>query len=449
MRISASGAILAVLTSATVFTGSTAFAAPNANTPVTVAVSPTNGSQVDSGFSGFSYEKDRIGAGLFDVNNTNLVRLFRLLGPNVIRIGGNEVDRINWNANGAGGSATGIAPSDVAKLAGFIKATGWKVIYGIDLKLNTAANAASEAKFAASALGSSLQAFEIGNEPDFYDTQAQYETSFSAYVRAIKAVVPGAVFDGPGQAMGTTWEPTFGQHEKTNSLTILSDHIYVDSATNANIPEMLASNAPGGKLQNAEAAMSTARTTAGIPTWRMSETNSFFSGGATGVSNVEAASLWSLDYMSGVAAHNGVGLNFHGGSTSKYTPITFSGNTPTGVQGVYYGQLLWVLAGTGAYHSASVSGSSAVTAWGVGRNVFVNNKSTSPVTATITLPASAVSGTEYVLTAPSLSSTAITIAGSPVGANAAFTPKPQAVQVTGNKAVITLPANSAALLDTV
>jgi hypothetical protein len=152
--------------------------------------------------------------------------------------------------------------------------------------------------------------------------------------------------------------------------------------------------------------------------------------------------------MSGVAAHNGVGLNFHGGSTSKYTPITFSGNTPTGVQGVYYGQLLWVLAGTGAYHSASVSGSSGVTAWGIGRNVFVNNKSTSPVTAAITLPTAAVGGTEYVLTAPSLSSTAITIAGSSVSAGAAFTPKPQAVQITGNKAVITVPANSAALLDT-
>ena len=446
MRKTSLGAVLAVLTSATLFAGFTAFAAPNANTPVAVSVSSTNGSQVDSGFSGFSYEKDRIGAGLFDVNNTNLVQLFRLLGPNVIRIGGNEVDRVNWNANGAGGSATEIAPSDVTKLAGFIKATGWKVIYGIDLKLNTAANAASEAKFAATALGSGLQAFEIGNEPDFYDTQAQYETSFSSYVHAIKAAVPGAVFDGPGQAKGTTWEPTFGQHEKTNSLTILSDHIYVDSAANANIPEMLASNAPGGKLQNAEAAMSQARTAAGISTWRMSETNSFFSGGATGVSNVEAASLWSLDYMSGVAAHNGVGLNFHGGSTSKYTPIAFSGNTPTGVQGVYYGQLLWVLAGTGAYHTASVSGSSSVTAWGIGRNVFVNNKSTSPVTATVTLSASAASGTEYVLTAPSLSSTAITIAGSSVSANATFTPKPQTVQITGDKAVITVPANSAALL---
>jgi hypothetical protein len=448
MRKSALGAVLAVLTSATVFAGFTAFAAPNANTPVTVSVSSTNGSQVGSGFSGFSYEKDRIGAGLFDVNNTNLVRLFRLLGPNVIRIGGNQVDRVNWNANGAGGSATAVAPSDVTKLAGFLKATGWKVIYGIDLKINTAANAASEAKFAASVLGSSLQAFEVGNEPDFYNTQAQYEANFSSYVHAIKAAVPGAVFDGPGQAKGTSWEPTFGQHEKNNSLTILSDHIYVDSAANANIPEMLASNAPGGKLQNAEAAMRKAQTADGLPNWRMTETNSFFNGGAIGVSDVEAASLWSLDYMSGVAAHSGVGMNFHGGSASKYTPIAFAGNTPTGVQGVYYGQLLWVLAGTGAFHSASVSGSASVTAWGIGRNVFVNNKSASPVTATITLPTTAVGGAEFVLTAPSLSSTAITIAGSSVGADATFTPKPQAVQITGNRAVITVPANSAALLDT-
>ena len=448
MRKSALGAVLAVLTSATVLVGSPAFAAPNATTPVTVTVSPVNGSHVGSGFAGFSYEKDRIGAGLFDVNNTNLVRLFRLLGPNVLRIGGNEVDRINWNPNGAGGVSTEVAPSDVMKLAGFMKATGWKVIYGIDLKLNTAANAASEAQFAASELGNSLQAFEIGNEPDFYNTQAQYEVNYSTYVQAIKAVVPGAVFDGPGQAKGTSWEPSFGLDQKANSLTILSDHTYIDSAANANIPEMLASTQPGGKLQNTAAAMNKAQAATGVPTWRMTETNSFFNGGAIGVSDTEAASLWSLEYMAAIAANNGAGINFHGGSASKYTPIVFSGNTPTGVQGVYYGQLLWVLAGTGAFHSATVAGATGVAAWGVGRNVFVDNESASPITATIRLTTPVVAGFQFVLTAPALTSTATTIGGSSVGADATFTPKPQPMLILGHTATITVPANSAVLLDT-
>src|SRR5262249_46843844 len=123
-------------------------AAPLASAPaatsVTVSVASASSGNVGTGFAGFSYEKDRVGAGMFDARDTNLVNLFRLLGPSALRLGGNLVDIVNWNAHGAGGSAGEIAPSDVTKLAGFLQATGWKAIYGIDLKINTPANAASE-----------------------------------------------------------------------------------------------------------------------------------------------------------------------------------------------------------------------------------------------------------------------------------------------------------------
>src|SRR5882724_9282125 len=200
MRKTVLGAVLAVVASATIFSGSPAIAATG--TPVTVSVNSANGGRVGTGFAGFSYEKDRI-------------------GPGVLRIGGNLVDIVNWNAASAGGSDTEVAPSDVVKLAGFLRATGWKVIYGINLKINTAANAASEARFASRVLGKSLLAFEIGNEPNFYDTQAQYEASFNSYVSAIRAVAPHAVFDGPGQGDKTDWVGTFAQDEKANGLTML------------------------------------------------------------------------------------------------------------------------------------------------------------------------------------------------------------------------------------
>jgi hypothetical protein len=418
---------------------------------VTVTVSAASSSQVGSGFTGFSYEKDRIGADVFDASDTNLVHLFRLLGPSVLRIGGNLVDIVNWNSHGAGGSAGEIAPSDVTKLAGFLNATGWKAVYGINLKTNTSANAASEARFAAQALGSNLLAFEIGNEPNFYKSESAYESSFKSYVGAIKAAVPGAVFDGPGQGDSTSWVSTFASHEKNNSLTLLTTHIYIGSNTSASISGMLASNS-SGRLPAAESAMAAARSAAGIPQWRMSEANSYYHGGASGVSDVEAASLWSLDFMSGIAAHHGAGVNFHGGTSSQfplyYTPIVYSGTTPTGVQGDYYGELLWVLAGTGAYHAASVSGGTAITAWGIGNNVFVDNKGSAAITATITLAATAGKASEYVLTAPSLSSKAVTIAGSSVSVTGAFNPAPQSVPVSGDKVVINLPADSAALVVT-
>ena len=176
----------------------TGHASAGTHASVTIAVNHGSAGSVGTGFAGFSYEKSMVGAGMFDPNDAALVKLFRLLGTGYLRVGGNEVDIVNWNSAGAGGSATEIGPSDVTKLAAFAKATGWRVIYGINLKTNTPANAASEAAFAAHALGKNLVAFEIGNEPNVYDTEAAYEASFNTYTAAIRGKVPAAVFDGPG-----------------------------------------------------------------------------------------------------------------------------------------------------------------------------------------------------------------------------------------------------------
>ena len=446
--------MLVTLVSLLIFGSVTTFAAakkPGATTPVMVTVNSASNGNVEAGFAGFSYEKDRIGAGVFDIHNTRLVNLFRLLGPSVLRLGGNLVDIVNWHASGAGGAASQIAPSDVTKLAAFLQATGWQVIYGINLKTNTASNAASEAQFVAHALGSHLLAFEIGNEPNFYTSESAYEASFNAYVKAIRAKVPNAKFDGPDAADNSpAWATTFAAHEK-NNLVLLSQHMYIGDKTTATISGMLASNA-SGKLPAGESILESARAANGIAQWRMTEANSYFHGGAPGVSNVEAASLWSLDFMYGIASHAGSGVNFHGGTSSQFTlnysPISFSGLTPTGVQGIYYGELLWELAGTGALHAASISGDSGVTAWGIGNNVIVNNKGKATIATTITLPSLASKAHVYILTASSLTSTAITIAGSGVNASGTFSPKPALVSVSSRKVTLNIPADSAVLIVT-
>ena len=420
------------------------------HTPVTIAVNRSSAGFVASGFAGFSYEKSMVGAGMFDPNDTALVNLYRLLGPGCLRVGGNQVDIVNWNPSGAGGSATEIAPGDVTKLAAFAKATGWRVIYGINLKTNTPADAASEAAFAAHALGKSLVAFEIGNEPNVYDTEAAYEASFNTYVAAIRGQVPQAVFDGPGTYRHGAWDAQFAADEKNNGLAMMSMHMYIGSNTNASIAGMLASN-PSSFATDA-AAIAGAASANGIPSWRMTETNSYFHGGAAGVSDVEAASLWSLDFMEGIAADGAAGVNFHGGSSSlstvNYSPIVYNGLTPTGVEGVYYGELLWKLAGPGTLHTATVNGGTGVSAWAIGNNVFIDNKGTTAVTATVTLPATAAAGSSYVLTAPSLSSKAVTIAGSAVSADGTFTPSPKHIAVAGTRMTVSVPAGSAALVVT-
>jgi hypothetical protein len=427
-------------------------AAQAAQAGPTVTVGAATGGHIGRDFAGFSYEKDRVGAGMFDAADTDLVRLFRLLGPNSLRIGANLVDMTPWNPNGAGGSAAEVAPPDVVKLAKFVKATGWSVIYGLNLKTGTPESAADEAAFAAKALGGSLVAFEVGNEPNFYRTEAAYEASYESYVSAIRAKVPNAVFDGPGVTNGqNAWLPPFTAKEKANGLKILTMHSYIGDMTTGTIAGMLASNGKGYEDKD-ETALQTAKAANNIPQWRMSEANSYYHGGTAGVSNVQAASLWSLDFMYGIAAHNGDGVNFHGGTSTQwplnYSPIKYDGLAPVGVQGVFYGELLWTLAGTGALHPATVTGATDVTAWGIGNNVIVNNKGASAQTFTVNLSSKAFMGTEYVLTAPSLDSTAITIAGSGVDAKGSFHPAPKLVRVHGHTATITVPAGSAALLKT-
>lgn len=444
------GLAVTVVLAVAIPAGAQAVAAPREQAPaatVTVSVSSAGGVGVSNQFAGFSYEKQMVGEDLFSTSNTNLVSLFKLLGPDVLRVGGNTADEITWNPNGSGGSSSQIAPSDVSKLATFLSAVGWKVIYGINLKTNTVSNAVSEATYAAKALGSNLVAFEIGNEPMFYDSQSQYESSYGTYEKAIAAAVPGAVFDGPGNP-STSWVPSFASAESTANLNVLSLHYYVGSSSGATIAAMLASTTPSGSVPGQMATMQQAQQSNHIPAWRVTEGNSFYDGGAPGVSNVEAAALWALAFQQQIAANGGWGVNYHGGGTDAYSPITYSGLTPTGVQGVYYGQLLWHLAGSGPYRAATVSGGSDVYAWGIGDNVIIGNEGTAPVTAKVTLAVPATSAKGYILTAPSPSSTAVTIAGSAVSATGSFSPKPSSVAVSGTSATVTVPASSAGLLAT-
>jgi hypothetical protein len=52
----------------------------------------------------------------------------------------------------------------------------------------------------------------------------------------------------------------------------------------------------------------------GLP-YRLEEANSFYNGGADGVSDTFASALWGLDFMWWWAAHGAAGINFHGGDT--------------------------------------------------------------------------------------------------------------------------------------
>jgi hypothetical protein len=71
----------------------------------------------------------------FSAGNKTMTRLLRLLAPNggTLRIGQGAEDTIVWNKNGKGDSGRKIDPVDIKILVDFLKASGWSVLYGLNL----------------------------------------------------------------------------------------------------------------------------------------------------------------------------------------------------------------------------------------------------------------------------------------------------------------------------
>lgn len=442
----------------------------------TVSVSSTSAGSIGAAFAGLSYEKSSLYGPLFTATNTDLIGLFKRLGPSVLRIGGNSVDRNVWTPNGAGQTAGQIAPSDVAALAAFVKATGWQCLYGINLGgaatgATTPALAAAEIAYAAQQFGSTLLGIEIGNECDLYGSTgnyfagnwslSQFLTLWGQYRTAILATTPGIAITGPASASNESkWTVPFGQAVTKSEITLLTQHYYrANGQSPTSTAEFLIT--PDGNLINNLSILQTGASGIGVP-FRMSECNSFYNGGANGISDSYASSLWVIDYLFNCAQGGASGVNFHGGgSGSGYTPIANSGGTIIEARPEYYGMLLFTLAGQGTLYQTQISaGSLNVTAYTVkaasGLNlVIVNKDSTQNLEVTATLPQSVSTATLLAMTqlsagatSPDLSATSgVTIQGATVNADGTFSPNAAyTLKTNGSQLTCYVPALSAVLI---
>src|ERR1700733_11785163 len=338
-------------------------------TQASVTVSATAGGGIAAGVGGLSYEKSTLYEPLFTGANSNLIGLFERLGPSVLRIGGNSVDRNIWTANGKGQTSGQIAPSDVNAVAAFVKAAGWKCLYGVNLGgsatgVQTPALAAAEVAYAVQQFGSSLLGIEIGNECDLYGNSgnyyagnwslAQFEALWAQYRTAILASAPGVTITGPASAGSeSSWTVPFGQSVK-GEITLLTQHYY---RANGDLPTSTGAFlvTPDATLVKDLATLQTGAQGIGIP-YRMSECNSFYNGGSNGVSDSYASSLWVIDYLFNCAQGGAVGVNLHGGGNSAgYTPIADSSGVVGGARPEYYGGLLFTLAGAGRLYQAAAT----------------------------------------------------------------------------------------------
>src|ERR1700689_2184794 len=144
-------------------------ATPAAASSQVITIAPTTtGTSLNADSLGLSFEASDLALPGFA--SGDLASYLKTLGTSVMRIGGNTSDETFWTSTGETPPSWAIAtitPADLTALDTLAKASGWKVILGVNLKQYDPARAADEAEHAVEALGSSLQAIAIGNEPHF------------------------------------------------------------------------------------------------------------------------------------------------------------------------------------------------------------------------------------------------------------------------------------------
>jgi len=352
-------------------------------------------------FLGFSYETSLMTSPDFlSPTNSTLLALYSLLGKNgVIRIGGNSSEYGLWRPNGDITPVVKrhiITPDVIKRVAAFVHATGWQCIYGLILGQGNPADSADEAAAVAAALGSSLIAFQIGNEPDLFNRgalrsttygSADYLTEWKTFADAVKVRVPSAQFAGPDTASSMSWVDAIAA-AYGSQLSFLSNHYYSEgpgSSPNSTIDKMMHTSV---RLDNMLNRMESAAQSIGRP-YRMTELNSVYGGGRRGVSDTQAAAVWGLDLMMRVTLKNGLGVNFHGGAGGAYSPVQVTDGV-AGPTPLFYALLAFAQIGAGAIAPVSLKNAPTdLSGYAVKGNhgkltfVVVNSNTAQPTSVTI------------------------------------------------------------------
>jgi hypothetical protein len=481
-------ALLAATALALALAAGLAAVAPSADAaaPPVITISPTStGTSLTEASAGLSYEASDLALPGFTAGD--LASYLDTISPSsVIRIGGNTVDETFWTSTGETAPSWAIAtitPADLTALAGLARASGWKVILGVNLKQYDPARAANEAQYAQAALGSSLQAIEIGNEPDLYSQYesdpSHYLTDFAAYVSAIRQAAPGVPIEGTDAAGAPdgSFQQAFVSAQKSlpaPQVNELTNHYYpLTSSTcggSPTIAQLLGMTVRDNEESEADEAVAAAAPLH-VPAV-IDESNSVVCEGQQGVSDVFAAALWEIDDQL-VMAREGVSGDYMHGTivqcdTAKplfmyYTPLcapTAAAATAgdLAAQPEYYGLAAVRDVGTGAFLNLSNPVWADVRAYAVqhsnGTMTVVlddvdNPSATGASTVQLDLGASYGWASQVDLSASGglTATSGITLGGQTVQADGALpAPDPAGFDVSGDTVTVTVPAGSAEIL---
>ena len=341
------------------------------------------GNAIAADFTGLSYETSQLSdPTFFAPANGALAGFHRHLGAaGVLRIGGNTSEYGIWSPTAASirpepaalGPDTGhhapprrpVTPLAVRNLRGFLELSGWRLIYGLNMGSESPETVADEAAHVASIMGNRLIAFQLCNEPDLFSRNGlrpadydyrQFAAEWQRYFHAVRNRVPHAPFAGPDTA-NSEWLLSFAQEQK-DDVAFLSQHYYAEGPPtdpSMTIDRLLR---PNPRLAAALRASAAARRDTGLP-FRMAETNSCYQGGKPGVSDTFASALWAADLMYQLAQAGATGVNFHGGGYGWYTPVAGTRENGFAARPIYYGMLLFAVAGAGRLVMTEMDGAAA------------------------------------------------------------------------------------------
>lgn len=292
---------------------------------LTVSFATTGaGPPVAARFLGLSFEAQGIPDLARFASEGDLPLLLRSLGSSVLRLGGVTADSsvafADPGAAAPGWARATISTADLQGLARLARESDARVLLTVGLAHDDPQAAAAEAAAAQRALGASLMALEIGNEPDAYGrhglrplpwTFAEYAPEIEAYRSAIAAAAPGLALAGPDTtgASFAAWGPP---EALTVHPALLTAHRYplVCSAVPApSIDGLLSAATRARELAQLRNDAAIARA-AHLPL-RIDETNSVSCGGRAGVSDTFASALWAVQLITEAMQLGITGVNFH------------------------------------------------------------------------------------------------------------------------------------------
>jgi hypothetical protein len=448
-----------------------------------------------SGFLGFSFEfqavREYTGSDPHAINPV-LVQLIRDVAPGqtpILRVGGNSTDQSWWpspDVTASPGVVYSLDKSWLATTRALAVATGAKLILGVNLKLDSPAEAAAEAYAYRTGIGTRyIEALEIGNEPELYKVFPYYEESgapvfarpptydFAIYAQDVAQIarrIPRFPLAGP--ATGTPqWLARVPQLFATEPhLKVVTYHRYPLLACFSqpgdprypSIPNLLSSDSARDLLSGIGNAISIAHRHGA--TVRIDELNSVACAGQPGVSDTFASALWMLDSLFALERAGVDGVNIHTLPGASYEPFVFRrirGRWLATVSPDYYSLLMFEQAASPgarmlALRQASttdVRSRATVTRDGLVHVVLINDSLTSGHVALVKPPMRAREAVLERLRAPSAAATDdVTLAGQTFGSETGtgtLKGKLTTVRIAPDRRgryLIRLPASSAAML---